>query len=208
MKKVLFEFVLNKDEKIAVFTENEDDFIHCCYEVIIVLFIKNKEIILALDSIKYLIEIFNNLLKKVVNNKLMLHESITEDIGILDSKHSFFEKTNLVYIEGEERKFWVGISYNLWRYDFTSWLYNDSFGNIILKLTKAFPGHLYFDDETDERFDREYAKWIKNYKPFLIRTIPQKIAERWLEQTEQILEQIRQNIEQERREHEPGGKES
>ena len=201
MKKVLFEFVLNENEKIVITTENEDDFIHCCYEVEILFYMKDKKYLLAKDSIKYLIECFNDSIKKLLKNELLLDSSIVEDIGFLSNKRYSQENSDVSYDKNN-----LINRHLLWSYESSTWLYNNKNGEIVLHYTPSFPCYLYIDDETDDRFYKEYEKWIKNYQSIFTKIIPRKVAERWLEQTEEILEKIKQNIEQERRENEPDNK--
>ena len=207
----IFNFVLNDNERIEIQLQPDDSFIHFDYRIKIIFYQKDVKYLIGHYNLGNLVSDFNYLLNCSLNNNLLLDPHIIEDIGLAYAKASYkssYQKENgVVYKNDEDKeKVWSGNKNLLWISHFITWIYNNNEGEIILKMTPMYPNFYLF--QNDELFKEEYEKWIKNYKPFLIRTIPQKVAERWLKQTEEILEQIRQNIEQERREHEPGGKES
>jgi hypothetical protein len=155
-------------------------------------------------NINSAILVFYVLLKKAVKNKLKLHKSIIQDIGFLYNEESE-GKEGFFYTKLENRDYWIGNRSNLWSPvviygNLQTWIYNNEAGDIIFEITPVYPYH-YCDPEEEPNFI-PYEEWMKDYKPFLIRTIPKDVAQRWLEQTKLLLKQIKKNIKKREKEME------
>jgi len=188
-------FKLNDSEKIIIQATDPVDDLHCCYRAPIVFFENTTEYTILDDTISLAMRDFSRLLQKALHNKLKLHQSITKDLGYLSNEDTQ-EKPGLFYkkVEGYDR--WIGMDYFLWGLGgdnaLSAWLYNDEKGSIIFEITPDYPWM--FDDSKKNPGYMSYKKWIKTYKPCVVRKISQDVAEKWLEQAEYILKKMNENM--------------
>lgn len=181
------------DDKTAIFcnSENSLEDTFFCDDIKISLKINNKVHLLDEDCLHYTLQVFKDQLLSVLHNSLKLDFSISKDIGYLWNEYLTKEsKEQFIYNLRENRPYWIGQDYYLWETvnvtKLTTWLYNNEKGEIILEITPSYPWH--FSDPTPEENFIPYEQWIKDYKPFIIRTIPQEVAKRWLAQVEHLIE--------------------
>jgi len=149
-------------------------------------------------------EIFRSLishLEKAVDNKLQLHESLTQNIGFMYNE--YFDnrlESMMVYSEDKSKKHWVMYDYKMWSGSttdinnrITTWLYNDKDGNIILEMTKTY-SWFYIQDSDIKRSDFVYYEdFIKDYKSLAYCIISQEIATSWLKQAKKLLQIFAEN---------------
>lgn len=192
MKKNNLEF---KTDSISIIIDLKKPIntLYCCEEVPIVLIHNKAKIILSNDSLKENMFSFNYLLAQAVNNKLSLHPSITQDIGLLFNEE-LQEKPGLFYEKIENQDYWIGNKYQLFNHLYAAWLFNDIKGNIILEITPIYPGNFLSTSNPNEMESVEsYETWIQHYQPYLTLTIPESIALQWLSQVKKIIKQIEAN---------------
>ena len=205
MIQEIIAFSLNAKEKILIELEVLLRDIHCCSKVNIFFISGQSKYLVSNDSLRESMYCLAILLEKALANNLQLHDSIEssglaqKDIGYLYNEYCqqlwneyIKNRGGFSYEKDEEgRKVWVGYQYRLWCYDFQSWIYNDSDGNIIFEMTPMYTTH--YDDKEFE-YSVLYEQWIKDYKPFLKRKIPRNVAQEWLLQANKILQQLEENV--------------
>lgn len=189
----------DNDEKIIIQSQDPLNKVSCCSESSVIFMQGNKQLVLSCDFFSYNINILNTLLKKALKCELILHNSITKDIGYLFNQYSAItcgeklkEPTFLTYIQHDNQLYWPGNDYHLWDKNYITWLYNNSAGAIIFEITPFYP-YMYSEPEEELNYI-SYEEWIKTYKPYFIREIPIKTAQEWLKQTEGVLKKIDSNI--------------
>jgi hypothetical protein len=183
-------FLLNEKEEIVLeLSDLPSNDIPCCYEAPILLLQDGKKVILSTDDVLGNMLALRHLLTKALSNELQLHDSIIDDIGYMYNEYSNFvcrENATTIYtfayIQSGNTEFWVGSQYSLWTHDYASWIYNGSDASIILEISPSYPGSF-----LNEQEEVTYKKWLQAYKPYLIRIIPHKIAERWLAQANDVI---------------------
>lgn len=190
MNKIL-NFNLTNQETISFESKYTLETLLCCDEIY-VYFNADEVFLLNIDCSHELITL-KDMLISALRNQLLLHNSITKDIGYLSNQEYHGDPNlELIFNAKEGQEFWVGRRYNLWETpgdvtpSLATWLYNNEKGEIILEITPNYPWH--FSDPTPEENFIPYEQWIKDYKPFIIRTIPQEVAKRWLAQVEHLIE--------------------
>lgn len=205
MKPYEIEFGFNDSSKIIIKLGDSLSEVHSGSRSPIFFVERGKEYLLKSDilPIKNNLEGLILILRKALRNELSLNKSIEtseglgRDIGyiyneILQNRFPFTNSEN----NNDPSDLWIGDKYRVWGYTLQLWLYNDENGDIIFKLTPLFPGGFALGDSTDpEEIERslQYDAWIKNYKPFLIETLPRETAQRWLAHAEDIMKMIEDN---------------
>lgn len=195
--EIIFSF--DNDEKVVIQLHMPLNEVDCCTEFSVVFIQKSKQLVLSRDFLHYNINMLDTLLKKVLKQELMLHSTITKDIGYLFNQESAIicgeklkEPTFVHYIKRNNELYWPGNDYHLWANGYVAWLYNNFEGDIIFEITPFYP-YMYSEPEEESNYI-SYEEWIKTYKPYFIREIPIKTAQEWLKQTESILQIIDSNI--------------
>lgn len=192
---MIISFKLDLEEKISIHIDEEAfNSIGCCSISKVFFHQKNIKYKLFHDLTLFTLEKFSFFLEQALTSKLLLHESITQDIGYLWNQE-LQDKPGLTYQYKEGIKKWVGIDNHLWStrskdtLKLASWLYNDNNKNIIFEITPTYPWYLCEENYARNKFQSyiPYEEWIKNYKPLLIRIIPREIAQQWLNQAQEIL---------------------
>ena len=132
-------------------------------------------------------------LKKALNRELLLHFSITKDLGYLRNQNLCNDIILPTYSFPDGGTRWVGYLYFLWQSNahFDSWIYNAHDGSIIFEVTPFYP-YMYCEPEEEPDYI-PYEEWIKTYKPYFITTLSRETAEKWLEQAEHIINIIERN---------------
>ncbi|MFA6066403.1 MAG: hypothetical protein WC707_04465 [Candidatus Babeliaceae bacterium] len=188
-------FELNNNEKLVIELQDPLDMVFPCDDIWIKYLGKNS-LTLSYDCLFYSLNQFTGMLLSATNNSLPLHPSINKDIGYLWNQELHGEP-ELLQEEHQGQLFWVGERYNLWstpgdiRPKVTTWLYNDKNGDIIFEITPNYFWH--FDEPTPDEDYITYEEFMKNYEPYVIRTIPHEVAQTWLEQASKLLEQVENN---------------
>ena len=131
------------------------------------------------------------------------------EIGQVNNKgYWFFNNEDAQYSEKafyknlKPKHPWKGNQSNIWSPvvrdgNLQTWIYNDKDGAIIFEITPLYPYHFCGAEEEDFIPPKNYIlyqEWMKGYKPYLIRTIPEDVARQWFEQTKVIVRQIKKNI--------------
>ena len=192
-------FKINNQKQIIIQFPYSLDNLNPCSELSILFLHKDKKICLTKDFLYHNISKLSNLLKKALNTELLLHSSITQDIGYLFNQYSAYvcgenieQSISLAYDEKNHTSYWPGNNYHLWSQDFISWIYNAPDKSIILEITPFYP-YMYCEPEEEPDYI-PYHEWIKTYKPYLVQTIPREIAQQWLTQAEHIINTIEDNV--------------
>lgn len=192
-------FLLNKTQKLIVDLEDPFELMPCYCLTKISFYDGDTEYILDLyaelgDSMRC----FTANLGKALRNELQLNQFITKDIGVL---HNEFAKYVNKDTDDDQRKLyqnrldehgfehWVGEQYALWECgQWAAWMYNDTTGAIIFKITPFYPG--FFTTEEDCVEFPSYEEWMQSYHPAITVVIPREVAHQWLEQASKILAHI------------------
>jgi hypothetical protein len=198
MNKFFLNFILNASEKIVIGLEDALNDVDYCYRTDIVLLEQNQKILLSTDTLHYDMERFSTFLQKALNNQLQLHESITQDIGYLCNEYYQKKDGFVIHNFNDGGPDWIGYQYHLWEASrnntrIMTWLYNNTDGAIIFEVTPCYP--YFFCEPEEEPNYIPYDEWIKTYKPYLIKKIPKKIAQEWLDQAKLIVKTIEKNVE-------------
>ncbi|MBV8661184.1 MAG: hypothetical protein JO129_03515 [Candidatus Dependentiae bacterium] len=167
----------------------------CCSEVK-AYFIGEQELCIGLQTTGEFFEPLIRNLKKTIENKLQLHESIIQDLGFMGNEYSHTlpnknSKFFMVPSPSGESTYWIGSRYQVWEtYADTTphvktWLYNDYNGNIILEVTPLYTWYMRERKANNLNFIT-YKNFMKNYKPIIQRTIPRELAIEWLNEVTKI----------------------
>ncbi len=149
---------------------------------------QNDFIIEALQSLSYS-------LQKALTNALNLHESITKDIGYLWNRCLWGNSKKLVEEIGAENQiYWVGERYLLWSgQQIDSWLYEKN-NQLFLEVTPTYQWPpIPIKEARKQPGFISYREFMKQYTPYAIIPLEKKIAQEWLEQTEQLIKLIEAN---------------
>jgi hypothetical protein len=134
-----------------------------------------------------------SLLELAIKDELNLDKSMTEDIGYWWNQH-LQGKDSLSDSLVNESISSAALRTLLWSAARRSstWLYNRD-GKIFLEITPTYPWH--FDNDEAESNKRYilYDEFIKNYKPYVIRELSKKTAQRWLKQAQELIQIIESN---------------
>ncbi len=198
MKELILK--LSESELIKIIIEdcisfNEVDY--CCSELQAYFVKKSEEPLCIGENIasSFFISLIVNL-KKTIDNKLQLHQSITRNLGFMENEycHDLPQiKTEFLMIPSSsgESSYWIGSNYEIMKtYNTTkpisaTWMYNDYAGNIIFEITPIYKWSFFPDDLQDPEFET-YEEFMKDYKPLIHRVIPRDVAVQWLEQAMKI----------------------
>ena len=184
-------FKLNNKQFIKIVFPCSKNKVFGADEIKIIFHNDDKDVLLfENDSLLYGINLLVDLLQDAIHKKLILHESIKKDLGFLWNEY-LQDKTkyNFVKIKCEPPGpyMWIGTNHLLWEggiNELDTWLYNKS-DAIVFEITPVYKWH-FVDPEKDEIFI-SYEKFIKNYKPIFITTIPLQVAKKWLIKAENLL---------------------
>src|SRR5690606_17097533 len=151
INKEIMSFFLNDEDVVRIELGCLlEDVGRCCVEPIR-LHSDKKQILLS-DSLVYCdIKDLIEKLEKSLNNKLVLHKSITDDIGYLYNEY-YQDESNFFLAKVDGEVTWVGYRYEVWQaYEdekrFITWIYNDAVDSIIFEITPFYP---YFFCEPEE----------------------------------------------------------
>lgn len=185
-------FVLTPDTKITINAAEPITMIGCCYDDEVIFENNNKKIDLGSQTVRDDIATLNGPLRKALNNALHLDETITDILGYLFNQYTYQLSTDDVeeYVFFKEvDNFWVGDRHQIWTSLYSTWLYNNESGAIVFEIAPVFPGFF-----TGKDLDVDaYHEWMKSFKLYYQTIIPRAIAQKWLEQTDELLKIIDDN---------------
>ncbi|MHA1874808.1 MAG: hypothetical protein ACTSUC_00005 [Promethearchaeota archaeon] len=191
MKKYVIRFNIDDSQHLSLeFVGPKKELCTYCWGTITYHKGKRKYILYS-DFIGLGLESFERSLTKTLRNKLILHKSITKDIGFLWNEYLQDKKEyNFVEVTLENQRFWIGDSYILWESrGRDTWMYND--GAIFMEITPCYKWHS-VEPKKYEKYLR-YKEFIKKYKPIAIIKIDKDIAIQWLKQVKELRNIIRKN---------------
>ena len=196
MNKLIFK--LSESEFIKVIEKNNIDFKkvdYCCSEIR-AYFINEQQLRVGQESANDFFEAFIKVLKYTIDNKLQLHESLTQNLGLMYNEYFHdlpYKNPKFIMMSRSDgsSRYWVGYNYKIWETSndanpyVTTWLYNDYEGNIIFEVTPFYKWSMQEREPEDLDFIT-YDGFIKNYKPLIHRVIPRDVAIEWLGQAMKI----------------------
>ncbi len=198
-QKNIFKFYFNEVDCFFIKLNNPHDAIDCCYQAPMILCKTENQYCIGNEDIQEYVERLQKLLAQALSNLLKLDYSVVHDLGYQWNQDMNEENPNLSYQEEDDIKHWIGTKYLLWTtsnqspQQFGSWLYNDTFGNIIFEVTPIYPGT--FVNRENSQEVQAYQEWMeKKYKPFFTRTISRDVGIQWLDQANLILQTISDNV--------------
>jgi hypothetical protein len=190
--KSLIEFEINEEKKFVIDFFEPLSNIDGCYDIKIFFVDGDMQFIVDDDTAAYIFDGLIILLEKVLNSKVLLHDSIDDKIGYLLTQYRFysFNKTllknyNIVY---NEKGNWVGWEHLLWGYELTVWLYNNKKGEIILEITPWYKGPCVEDGDYTL-----YKKFLKEYKTYCVIKLSKNLVKQWLDKAEKVLAILAEN---------------
>jgi|SRR5690606_23873144 len=190
-------FSVNTQNKITVSLKDPLTLVGWNYAEPVLFRHDNKIITLANGPTYFNIRSMRDYLKKALNSKLHLHDSITSDIGYMFNQYNKNECGFI--IERFENGFegWTGYNYYLWEAyknnkKYVTWIYNDHNNNIIFKITPSYP-YRYCERMKKDHYI-PFKKWILNYKPYFSTQLSRETAQQWLEQAEHVVKTVDDNI--------------
>jgi len=118
--------------------------------------------------------------QKLIQGEMVLDGNAAKNLG--------FEWNQ--YFEGKIKKTIVG-NYHCWSNDhkqirpyFSSWMYNDTDGNIIFEITPNYPWSN--EKKKDNPGWISYKKFMESYKPILKTMIPKERLQQWIPQAKKL----------------------
>jgi len=198
---------LSEFEFIKIITKDSINFdeVDFCCSTFQAFFLDNKQQSLCIGQqfAGMFFEEFIQRLKKVVDGKLPLHESITQNLGIMENKLRIdFPRKNKKFImvssHSGESMYWVGVNYEVWTtFDdinphVATWLYNDKEGNIILEVSKLYKWAFIRKNRKDPEYET-YDEFMKDYKSLIHRVIPRDVAIQWLKDSMKVYRSFFEN---------------
>ena len=181
MLKLLVIWINKKNkERLVLYTKAQmSKYLVCGSAVILMYRAKKHSWIITTDTIDNFIHKTMPVFEKLLNNELQLDISIQKPLGfylclLLNNSN----KNDLGYITNlkTQYNYWIGYNYQLASpviiKNPSSWVYNDTSGNIILELSPIYPWHL--TGRIGEKQSDSYENWMKKFHPYIITTIPKK----------------------------------
>ena len=193
MKEHRIKLMLNNNIFIEALIPCKEQEIEGCEETTIVLYLNQERYTISkYNCIGLAMEVLNNLLKRALDGRLHLHQSITKDIGYMTNEY-FQDSTKELFILNDQEKSWIGLDHLVWSPRGTgTWLYTKD-STILLEVAPLYKWH-YSDPKKGEDFIT-YEEFIKNYKPYFILKLNKDTAQQWLDKTEELLIIMKQNYE-------------
>ncbi|AXK60695.1 hypothetical protein [Candidatus Chromulinivorax destructor] len=191
MKELIFSLSTSEYIKIISGHGHDIDKISLCCDMIKLYFVYDDyQICIGQESVSEIFEPFIICLKKAIEGKLQLHESISQNLGLMQNRY-YQDKTGFFKVPASNNSssYWVGLDYQICTTFgdanplVSAWMYNDNYNNIIFEFTKDYPWHfLALDDKPSESEFIPFDEFIKDFKPLVRRIIPHCIALEWLNQ--------------------------
>ncbi len=139
------------------------------------------------------------MLKEALEGRLILDESIKKNLGFYYIQyHKNNKRKNLKYrLDEDGNSIWVGFKYQIYSPAYSSeqssWLYNDTDGNIIFEITPNYPW--FFTGAEKGEVVIGYSQWMKSYHPYVVRIIKREVVEQWIKQLDELIEKVAINDE-------------
>jgi hypothetical protein len=151
-------------------------------EVSVVLRLDDKECVIMTEIIQDIACALRSRLKNALQNKAILPPHIAlGELNLFYSREdykNYWQDENLPYeCTVDYQQFWLWSTSGKTQ----SWMYNHD-GKIYLEI-----GEIYKNPDNDERDDRLFAAYIKNYKPLFIGEIKYDVACEWLHKSERLI---------------------
>lgn len=190
INNILLKLSVEKNQNIIISSQDQ---IITAYSYGDVFFKKNNQLYQIYGE--FPLQIFLLTLKKLLTKSLFgslsLHPSINHDIGYLwNQRGNDPTFISIKYTDQNNDTYWIGQKYELSCYNYVAWIYNDNNGNIILKITPAYPRCI--NQENAEEVEH-YQKWMQKYQPADTTIISPEKVEQWLLEIQPILETIIKN---------------
>jgi len=182
---------------IKIVPENNlkfEDIDYCCGNLF-AYFVNNQILRIGQETPGEFFEPFIENLKKTIHGKLLLHDSLVKNLGFMINEYYHAEyprdKNTFVEVVGSNGKtrFWVGLNYQVWTtfadadLHVSTWLYNNTNGDIVLEVTPDYKWHFsVLEGKPEDPNFVTYEEFMKDYNPLLRRVIPREIATEWLDQ--------------------------
>ena len=138
-----------------------------------------KYILYTDDWVVEALDSFKLILTKAIKNQLILHSSITADIGFFWNEYLHDKKShNFVRKPLENSTYWLGLDYLLCESKkWDTWMYNNN-TDIYLEITPTYPWH-FNESKKNDKFV-PYDEFVRKYKPLMIIKIKKNVAQKWL----------------------------
>ena len=194
-------FLINEQTTIIIPLQDPIQYLGPVYEEDILLLHNKHKIVLSDRTIYHDMLDLVDLLKKALNHELLLHSSISKNIGHLYNDYHHDDTNFALHTFPSGAIEWVGCLYHLWESNshFDSWIYNKPDGSMIFEVTPFYP-YMYSEPEEEPNYI-PYEEWIKTYKSYFSTTLSREVAQNWLDQAEYIIRIVRCN--QERWDNQP-----
>jgi hypothetical protein len=185
-------FKLSETEYISISTNATEEELYRYDDVMVSFYSKDKRYDLLDDYLIIALERFNFVLEAAVNKKLLLHDSIRQDIGYMWNEY-LHKRGDFFYKEGQSgNSYWVGRDYKIWEssrdcnVSCCTWLYEKN-GKFFFEITSDYPWHFSYPPSEKNKPPLSYNKFIKTYKPYVLREVSLEILQQWLKETERLL---------------------
>lgn len=188
---ISFDFVIDFEKKITINIPDPSEKFNYYYDITsslnkfdeatALLIMNDRQVVLAKDILDDVIVSFNATLKRALENHLHLPSYLkTPGIG--------FELNKMLNDKNDYdfSPFWMWSSLT----HVQTLIYNYQ-SEIYLEIIPTCPD--VNTDQSDEIIEESFQKFMKNYKPILVTTIPLQIAQDWLVETEKIITMINKN---------------
>jgi hypothetical protein len=185
-------FELNEKEKIVIYSPEPLETLHFCSRALIIFLYETQYVILNTDSLHEALETFCRLLLQAQAGQLLIDSSLQEDLGYLYNKS---------LDPARDTRYLMLMNYFLWspigntEPKMGTWLYNKSDDSIILEIIPLYRWD--FENAENEDDFISLNSFLKEYKPYFIRTIEPQVAQQWYTIARQIVVQIEKNIQKE-----------
>lgn len=181
VKMNLSRYQINATEYLEIRTEDllPLDQVYSCYILDIWFVGLNQEFKFADEDAGSFCCTIQHKIPKLLNKNLVIDPKKSADLGFLLNQ----ESQNIEVPEyGCSDYYFFGNSYSSERRYYSSWMYNDLEGNIILEICPKYSWN--DEDEHDVNYPDfvSYDQFMKNYQPIIVRTIEPKYLRQWLHQ--------------------------
>lgn len=186
-----FEIDRNNNIRFDLQTTFSDVFRYVEIEVILNV-VKQDRIVLFDDFLIVGLRELQGSLEEILKGNLILHSSITRDIGYLWNEY-LHDVELPCETDSEGYAFWVGQKYLVWnaiRSHAATWLYEKD-GKFWLEVTPGYPWH-FSDPEEGEEFI-SYEEFMKNYKPIALFEVSRETLEEWLKKVNEFIPIVEAN---------------
>lgn len=140
-------------------------------------------------------DVLREMLEKALQKELVLDASIKKDLGYYKiQNYKRASRKNFKYIETENGyKMLIGSYYQLFSasksYRQYRWLFNNSSdGGVIFEITPSYP--CFFTTPEEGEVVIKYSEWLKNYRPYVVRTIATETIEKWMKQLDELIYKV------------------